>query len=83
MGVFFKRPSNFNWEGKRGQEQTPWIILGGEVRGWGVGSNDGRVKGLIRHTISTQPSRPGFCVTGEETEAPVSQVTFMSGGGLA
>lgn len=80
---FSKDPPISTGKEKGGKSRPRGLFLGGEVGGWGVVSNDGRVKGLTRHTISTQVSRPSFCVTGEETEAPVSQVTFMSGGGLA
>lgn len=43
-----------HWDGKRRQEQTPWIILG-----WGgEGSNDGSLKGLTRRAVSTQTMEP-------------------------
>lgn len=74
-----------HWDGKRRQEQTPWIILG--LVGEGVPVMG--LKGLTRHTVSTQTvepqllelkgasqlSHPSFGVTGKETEA-TTQATF-------
>ena len=73
-----------HWDGKRRREQTLWIILG--LVGEGVPLMG--LKGLTRHTVSTQAaepqllelkgasqlSHPSFGVTGEETEATTQAI---------